>query len=99
MNKDQRIERLEKALELAMCIIGQREPDSLCISNDFIALASVQCECEDEKTMTYIDESILRDRPSLYVETPVEISVVEVDHEELELGAKSLTTDSIQINN
>lgn len=58
-NTQERIIRLESALNLALHILGAQEPpDSRAVSDEFVAMSSVLAGCENTNAMKIIDEGM-----------------------------------------
>ena len=54
-----RVSRLERALNLALDILGKREPpDSRAVSNEFVAMAAVSAGHENTAVMSIIDDEL-----------------------------------------
>lgn len=54
-----RVSRLERALNLALEILGKFEPgDSRAVSNEFVAMAAVSAGHEDTGVMSIIDDAL-----------------------------------------
>jgi hypothetical protein len=60
-DKDKRISQLSKALELALIYLGKNEcGDSRAVSDEFVAMAAIQCECGDSDACIDIIESAIK---------------------------------------
>lgn len=52
-------EQLKKALTLAVNMLAHYEPgDSRAVSNEFVALAAVQCDLVDDAVMKVIEDAL-----------------------------------------
>lgn len=55
--------QLRRALKLAVMMLSPHEPpDSRAVSNEYVALATVDCEIDNERSWKVIDDAIARMR-------------------------------------